>query len=226
MNFGQVALGLAGVLLGVQQITNGVRRLGGAPRRSGGLARFPAPRTNQSGMTGVGKMRLRTYEIRNLPERMKYLQDLVQQGKRDPVVYEFARRAVNAKCGGAWCVPEKNNAREITALFNHIRKNVRYTSDISGVDSYQKPRHTIKLRTADCDDYSTLICAAAAVLGLPARFKVIKTKGSRDWNHIYAQVGLPRRRPTQWISLDGSVNMPAGWEPPANMVADSRIFPT
>jgi transglutaminase-like putative cysteine protease len=183
MAFGQVALGLAGILLGAHQIVNGVKRMGGgAPRRSrrsNGLARFPAtaPRTNQSGRTGVGKMRLRTYEIRDLPERMRYLQGLVQQGKRDPVVYEFARQAVNKKCGGNWCVPEKDNARELKALFEHVRKNVRYTSDISGVDSYQKPRHTIALRTADCDDYSVLLCSLAAVLGLPARFKVIKTKG-------------------------------------------------
>jgi transglutaminase-like putative cysteine protease len=169
---------------------------------------------------------LRTYQIKNLDERINHLRKLVEQGKRDPVVYEFARRAVNKKCGANWCVPEKDNLAEIKALFAAVRANVRYTSDIAGIDSYQAPRHTLKLRTADCDDYSSLVCAAAATLGLPCRFKVIRTKGATEWNHIYAQVGHPRRNPSKWISFDASVNMPVGWEAPKQMVDASRIFPT
>jgi transglutaminase-like putative cysteine protease len=133
---------------------------------------------------------------------------------------------VNQKCGKGWCVPEKDSARELQALFKAIRKNVRYTSDIDRVDSYQKPRHTLALRTADCDDYSTLVCSAAATLGLKCRLKVIKTQGAQDWNHIYAQVGLPRQRPTRWVSLDASVNMPMGWEAPRGAVTASRVFST
>ena len=112
------------------------------------------------------------------------------------------------------------------ALFAALRKHVRYTSDIAGVDTYQKPSHTLKLRTGDCDDYATLTCAAAASLGLPCRFKVIRTKDAKTWNHIYAQVGFPRKGPKRWVSLDASVSMPAGWEAPAHMVAASRTFNT
>jgi transglutaminase-like putative cysteine protease len=176
--------------------------------------------------TPSGPVRLRTYQIHNLDERIEHLRRLVEQGKRDPAVYEFARRAVNSRCGANWCTPEKDNMAEAKALFKAVRANVRYTSDISGIDSYQKPAHTLKFRTGDCDDYSTLTCAAASTLGLPCRFKVIRTKGAKDWNHIYAQIGFPRRAPTKWVSFDASVNMPFGWEAPANMVDDSRVFPT
>lgn len=175
-------------------------------------------------------MRMRTFGEVNrrmpLEERIKHLRALVEQGKRDPVVYEFARRAVNEKCGGRWCVPEKNNLAEIKALFEHMRRNVRYTSDIRGIDTYQTPRHTIRLRTADCDDYSVLTCATAATLGLPCRFKVIRTKDANDWNHIYAQIGYPRRQPSRWISFDASVEAPLGWEAPSRYVDASRVFPT
>jgi len=219
MSFGQVALGFASIVIGLHQLSNGVKHVRGSQRtprlprqRSRSLGKTPL--LTQEGQTPVGKIRLRTYKIRNLNERIEHLRELVQQGKRDPVVYEFARRAVNKKCGNSWCIPEKNNGQELKALFNAVRSNVRYTSDIRGVDSYQKPRHTLALRTADCDDYSTLICAAAATLGLPCRFKVIKTKGAPEWNHIYAQVGLPRQKPQKWVSLDASVNMPVGWEAP------------
>lgn len=169
-------------------------------------------------------MRLRTYQIKKLEDRIRALRQLVQDGKRDPAVYEFARRAVNKKCGKDWCVPEKNNGAEIGALFRAVRNNVRYTSDIAGVDSYQKPSHTLRFRTGDCDDYSSLTCALAQSLGLPCRFKVIRTKGAPEWNHIYAQIGLPRRRPKKWISFDASVDMPLGWEAPRSMVDASRVF--
>jgi len=231
MSLGQFALGLASIAIGIHQIRNGVQRIRPPARRQlpyprQGLAAPGELRSVQSGKTAVGPIRLRTYRIKNLDERIAHLRELIEQGKRDPVVYEFARRAVNKRCGNGWCVPEKDNGRELQALFKAIRNNVRYTSDIDKVDSYQKPRHTLALHSGDCDDYSTLVCAAAATLGLKCRLKVIKTQGASDWNHIYAQVGLPRARPTRWIPLDASVNMPMGWEAPRGAVVASRVFNT
>jgi transglutaminase-like putative cysteine protease len=208
--------------MGVRQISHGLQRVHGGPQTTqtgprGSLGETFIP-------TPSGKIRLRTYTIRNLDERIVHLRKLALAGKKDPAIYEFARRAVNAKCGANWCVPEKDNLAEARALFNAVRKNVRYTSDIAGVDSYQKPGHTLNLRTGDCDDYSTLACAAAGSLGMPCRFKVIRTKDSPTWNHIYAQIGFPRRGPRKWVAFDASVDMPFGWEPPASMVAESRVF--
>jgi transglutaminase-like putative cysteine protease len=222
----RVALGLAGIALGVRQISGGFKHLksAGGPQKTAAKRR-QRPLGDVSVDTPSGKIRLRTYDIRNLDERIEHLRRLAYAGKKDPAVYEFARRAVNAKCGDSWCVPEKDNLAEARALFNAVRKNVRYTSDIAGIDSYQKPGHTLVLRTGDCDDYSTLACAAAASLGMPCRFKVIRTKGAPMWNHIYAQIGFPRRNPRKWVSFDASVSMPFGWEPPVSMVADARVFP-
>jgi transglutaminase-like putative cysteine protease len=229
MSLGELALGFASILFGFKHLSSGIRRIRGqGPSRQGTSRRglSGSPLSTQRAQTPIGEIRLRTYEIRNLEDRIKYLKDLVQQGKRDPAVYEFARRAINGKCGKGWCVPEKDNLREVQALFKAIRANVRYTSDISGVDSYQKAGHTLSLRTADCDDYAVLVCSAAGSLGIPCRFKVIRTKGSNDWNHIFAQVGLPRRKPTKWISLDASVSMPMGWQAPPQLVSASKVFLT
>jgi len=228
----QIVLGLAGIAMGLRQITGGLQKLDTSKTRRGAQVQRARPvrRGPQRPLgdlfvnTPSGQIRLRTYNINNLDERIVHLRQLVQAGKRDPAVYEFARRAVNGKCGSSWCVPEKDNLAEMRALFNAVRKNVRYTSDIAGIDSYQKPGHTLSLRTGDCDDYSTLACALASSLGMQCRFKVIKTTDAPTWNHIYAQIGFPRRSPRKWISFDASVPMPFGWEPPANMIADSRVF--
>jgi transglutaminase-like putative cysteine protease len=220
MSLLEVGLGLAGIALGLRQIKTGAARVAGSSRTR-------APKRGPSDITvrtAKGPVRLRTHTIHGLDDRMKYLRELVEKGKRDPAVFEFARNAVNKKCGGSWCVSEKDNAGEAKALFEAVRKNVRYTSDIAGIDTYQKPSHTLRFKTGDCDDLATLACASAATLGLPCRFKVIRTKGAPDWNHIYAQIGFPRRDPKKWVSFDASVNMPFGWEAPANMVEASRIF--
>lgn len=156
---------------------------------------------------------------------MRYLRALVDQGKRDPRIRVFASQAVSQQCGNQWCVPEKDSVAEAKAIFDAIRRRVRYTSDIHAVDTYQKPSITLDTRSGDCDDYSTLVCSTLLSIGIPCRFKVIRTKGGSDWNHIYAQAGFPRARPTRWISMDASVPVQFGWEAPPSMVAASRVFP-
>lgn len=219
-----------------------------AARRSVGISGVPLMDSGRSMVrtaSGQHPMRMRTYEIRTLDDRIEHLRRHVDKGKRDPQMYAFARRVTSRKCGGKWCIAEKDNLGEAKALFEALKRvdprsardvrqisqvfvnqrgNIRYTSDIMGVDTYQKPAHTIALKAGDCDDYASSACSALGSVGIPCRFKVIRTKGAREWNHIYAQAGLPRANPTHWISMDSSVNMPFGWEAPKSMVAASRTF--
>lgn len=216
-----------------------------SPHRPARLPGVPFANTgyrNVQTSNGTRAMQMRSFNIKTLDDRINYLRRLVDAGKREPHVYAFARRAVARQCGDRWCVPEKDNLSEAKAIFGamrnanssdlstarkmfqNIRKQVRYTSDIAGVDTYQKASHTLALRSGDCDDYSSLTCSALQSIGIPCRFKVIRTKGANDWNHIYPQAGFPRLNPQKWVSMDSSVNMPFGWEAPPRMVADSRVF--
>jgi len=254
MSFSEIALGLAGVVMGVHHLRAGAKRLTASRQQElaglGAADKAFASSGRQVVQAPNGKrvaMRMRSYNIRTLDDRIAHLRRLVDEGKRDPQVYAFARRALTKRCGKDWCLPEKDNLGEAKALFSalrsavpprvlaqdlataqavfgEVRGNVRYTSDISGVDTYQSPKHTLALRSGDCDDFSGLTCAALGAIGIPCRFKVIKTKGANDWNHIYAQAGFPRANPNKWVSMDSSVNMPFGWEAPRRMVADSRVF--
>ena len=267
MGLGQLALGVASVVMGINHLRNAKRQLSGAPaghvldglhaapRRQRGYTpvRVPGRSFMDSGQKNIRtrngnvQMRMRSFNIRTLEDRIAYLQKLADQGKRDPEVYAFVRRAIGKKCGKKWCIDEKDNLGEARALFGALRQtkpprmtardvakarrvfgqtreDVRYTSDIAGVDTYQKPAHTLALGAADCDDFSSLTCASLGAIGIPCRYKVIRTRGARDWNHIYAQAGFPRAKPTRWISMDSSVNMPFGWEAPPRMVAASKVF--
>lgn len=207
MSLGQVALGLASVVMGVHHLTKGARQLRGLRAGGGGyleaaepiIGRKPFPRQGMYAPQMPGRhfhssgrqtvrasnganlpMRMRSFHIQNLDQRIAYLKKLVDEGKRDPAVYAFARRALTRKCGGKWCVDEKDNLGEAKALFGairgavppkmssqdvatarnlfrNIRKNVRYTSDIHGVDTYQKPSHTLALHSGDCIPEGSLL---------------------------------------------------------------------
>jgi hypothetical protein len=216
MSLGQVALGVASLVMGVHHLSKGAQRLGvvrhsafegmtaeqaiPAPVHVPGRAFHSSNRGNVVTPNGTRSMQMRSYNIRTLEDRIRYLKALADEGKRDPQVYAFTRRALSKQCGSGWCVREKDNLGEARtlfgslrrtvpprltgrdvatarSLFGNIRKNVRYTSDIAGVDTYQKPGHTLALRTGDCDDYSSLTCAGLQSIGIPCRYKVIRTKG-------------------------------------------------
>jgi hypothetical protein len=78
--------------------------------------------------------------------------------------------------------------------------------------------------TRQCDDYSILIAALLQSVGYPVKLRVIRTRRSPDWNHIYNMVGLPPRAPSRWIPVDGSVGYGVGWQAPKGMVAQHRDF--
>jgi hypothetical protein len=219
------ALGLASLTMGAIKIGEALSSAGDLGRVSPGRGRTPVGGRHQRRVVGGQPVQMSIYPVKSLDDRINRIRDRVAKGMVDPQVYGFARKVVNQKCGGTWCIPEKDNLKEMQAIFQAVRKNVRYTSDIHNIDTYQHPKHTLGLNGGDCDDYSSLLCSLLLSLGIPCRLKVIQTKDSRDWNHIYAQGGLPRAAPTRWYSLDASVPKPFGWEAPRNMVTKSRIFP-
>jgi transglutaminase-like putative cysteine protease len=240
MTLGKLAIGLASIILGAQNLGNGFNELRGVsapplpkpqrrmprngsrsatPLLSGGIGDVVAP------PIGAPAQQLKTAHVRTLNERVAYIRGRVEKGKIDPGIYTLARKIVSRKCGDRWCVPEKNNLAEAKAIFDYMRSNVRYTSDVLGVDTFQNPRLTIGLKSGDCDDYTATTCALLLSIGIPCRMKVIQTKNSREPDHIYPQCGLPRSGPTKWISMDSSVDAKFGWEAPASMIAKSWIFP-
>jgi predicted transglutaminase-like cysteine proteinase len=238
MSLGEVLLGLAGIYLGANAVATGAKRVHSGlngPRTT--ITRAPQrtlPPLMQQGRhmgTISGQIRTTTRQVRTLDDRMAQIIALAEQGKLDPTVIAWTRKELSRPAsrprnmnGGQWAVPEKDTRAEIAAIFNAMRRDVRYTSDIVGADTYQHPRVTLKLKTGDCDDYSSLGCAALMSAGIPCRFKVIRTKSSPTWDHIYIQGGFPKHDPTQWMSLDASVPVKPGWEAPASMVAEARIF--
>ena len=241
MDIAEAFLGLAGIAFGLSTMKRGAARLGSALNSSGdggtktsyGQTSRRSPPTLTRGKhvnTATGLMRVTTHSVRSLDDRIAAIAAKANEGKLDPKIIAWARRELSRKCrsgwnGEQWCVPEKDTEAEIAAIFKALRRDIRYTSDVVGVDTYAHPKRTLEMRGGDCDEYSATACAALMAVGIPCRFKVIRTKDSPSWNHIYVQGGVPKENPRKWVSIDASVPVKPGWEAPPSMVAEARIYP-
>ena len=174
---------------------------------------------------------LKLHSAPSIQERIAYIRKMGNKGKIDPEVYEFTRKALTKKCGVGgdgrtnWCTEEKDYDAEVTAIFNAVRDEVRYTHDIRGIDTYQHPKRTLQFHGGDCDDSSSLLAAMLMSAGYEVRGRIIRTNDAEDWNHIFVIVKVPTGNDSsKWCALDASVRKPAGWYPPDSMVAQKADF--
>ena len=141
---------------------------------------------------------LKAYQMGNsLEERANLLRKLCwdeHNGIRDPRMLNIARQ-VTRGC------PARDVMCELRAIFRFTVENVRYTGDVSGVDTFSAPIRTLQMGGEDCDGHAVLNCALALCNGYKAKVRITSNRGL-TWDHIYCMVGLPKGRTDKWIALD------------------------
>lgn len=133
---------------------------------------------------------------------------LICQGAKDFVVRQTAIRVFRA-----YGVPAKDRFGEVRALFEFVRRHVRYTRDIYRVELLHTARRMLQLRAGDCDDMTILLGAMLKATGHPVRLVLAGFRRHRPhaYSHIYPEVKVGQR----WIALDATMPLPMGWAPPA-----------
>lgn len=139
---------------------------------------------------------------------LEHVKALVKQGAKD-----FCVRQTAINIFRLYGVRPKDVFGEIVALFDWVKKNVRYTRDIFRVELLHSARRMLQLRAGDCDDMTILLSALLESTGHPVRLVIIgrDPKRKKAFSHIYLET-LYR---DQWIPLDPTMNKPAGWAPKA-----------
>ncbi len=133
---------------------------------------------------------------------------MIQEGAKDFVVRQKAIQIFRD-----YGVPAKNRYGEVCALFDWVRRHIRYTRDILGVELLHTPRRMLELKAGDCDDMTILLGAMLLSTGHPVRLALVGFKPHKPhaYSHIYPEVNVRRK----WIALDATVRRPMGWVPPA-----------
>lgn len=166
-------------------------------------------------------------EVNTIDDRLRLIVDQIRKDSASPRIEALADSVVTQVCGDQWCVAERDWNAEIAALFHAMRDptspiGVRYTLDraprpleeggpIVG-DQFSSAEATIRRKRGDCDDMTIALGALAMSIGYPVKCRVVQTRGSSSWNHIYLLVGIPPENPTQWIALDPTEPNGPGWQ--------------
>ncbi|MCK6620974.1 MAG: transglutaminase domain-containing protein [Calditrichaceae bacterium] len=139
---------------------------------------------------------------------LRYITDLIKKGAKD---FCIRQKAIDIfiQCG----IRPKDYGGEVHALFEWVRRNIRYTRDIYRVELLHSARRILELKAGDCDDMTILLGAMLMSTGHPVRLVVVGFRPEKPhaYSHIYPEVNIRDR----WIPIDATVRYPMGWAPPA-----------
>jgi hypothetical protein len=174
--------------------------------RAGLIAKDYVPATNMQAIV---------VDSDTIEDRVGLILDEIESGKIDPYIHLLLGEILQN-------VEIRNYGAEISAIFEFVRNNVRYTRDVWNLETFQKPRRSVETGKGDCDDQAIILATLLQVAGYPVRLKLIGL--GQELEHIYVLVGSPPQGATKWIPLDPSRPESMGWEVPADQVHISDIF--
>lgn len=133
---------------------------------------------------------------------LQYMRKFANDAKVMPEIRALAHKIVEN-------VSQKDAVGEVEAIQRWVKSNIRYTFDIAGIETLQRPDVTIDIGHGDCDDQSTLVAALGEAVGYQARFVAIGS-GS-EYEHVFCELYLPG---FGWVSVETTEPVDIGWEPP------------
>jgi hypothetical protein len=131
-------------------------------------------------------------------------------GARNPGVVRVAREAVRH-------VGSKDYVAEAGAIYDYVKRHVRYRLDPVALEWVQTPLYTLTTQQGDCDDHAMLIAALAMAAGHRGAFRTVKGDPDRpeSWSHVYGVIGVVKGGQTEWLAADTTQNgATLGWNPP------------
>lgn len=137
---------------------------------------------------------------------VQHMQKLIREGVKNFYVRQKAIDILLEKG-----IKPKDYLGEITALFEWVQRNVRYTKDPFRLEVLHSPWRMLELRAGDCDDMTILLGAMLEAIGHPVRLVLAGPDPLRPrlFTHVYLEVFHKGR----WIALDPTMPFPAGWAP-------------
>jgi transglutaminase-like putative cysteine protease len=145
-------------------------------------------------------------------QTLKLMSKLVKMFKVQPVI---RRKAIALTAH----LPGKKFTAEVDAVFCFVRDKIRYIQDVEDVETIQSPDVTLYDEAGDCDDKSTLLSALLESIGHKTRFRAIGLAPG-EYEHVYVETLIGN----EWVPLDATENVPVGWQPPEEQIAESALW--
>lgn len=140
---------------------------------------------------------------------LRIMRNFAQAAVRDPAqtVRQKAESLVRE-------LPPRQWFREIRALHEFVRDEIRYLRDPVGVERVATPEATLEIGQGDCDDKATLLAALLDSIGHPTRFVAVAFNGE-GFSHVLVETKIAHTGDDRkdWLPLETIIDRPAGWFP-------------
>ena len=150
---------------------------------------------------------LREHRVGSLDDRVRILKRMVWYGEqafgrmsppigglRDPKMRQIGLEVTNG-CNA------RDDMCELAAIYEFVKRNIRYTGDITNKDTFQTAYRTLEYGGGDCDDHSVLSAVLAMENGFQTKFRITSNTGV-SWDHIFTLAGVPKVSPRRWVPID------------------------
>lgn len=138
------------------------------------------------------------------------IRELVHQGMTDQLINRQAMAIVHAAG-----VQPFDFAGEIRAVFDWVRRSIRFFKDIDGVETLRTAHEILTIRGGDCDDINAVLMPSLLLtIGHSVRLVTISSDADapRQFSHIYCEVEIGN----QWVPLDAARRDPQFGKGPNN----------
>lgn len=142
----------------------------------------------------------------------RFLRAMVTEYRQSPIVRRAAIDAIRA-CGAR----EKDKLGQAVGIATWVKQRLYYIHEANEV--FATPEATLREKSGDCDDFTTLQCSMMESIGIPSKMNLMRIGSS--WKHIYPS--MMYRRPGSLelpknVPLDATLNV---W--PEEFPAPDRI---
>lgn len=168
---------------------------------------------------GLGSFHFTRMPYKSLDHTLEQMKALVQNYRGN---LEIRQKAVDitqdVKADARTGFPNRRDYHALAeAVYSWMKRNIQYVRDPYQIELLQSPIRTLQLKYGDCDDHSILAAALLSSLGVPTRFKVVKTDPTQpdNFTHVYVEYNATG----QWRAFDPTLHTFAGDE-----IAEERIF--
>jgi hypothetical protein len=147
-------------------------------------------------------------------QTIRQMRRLIHQGKQNPRVHELAAQILRKAS-----VPAYDWEGEARAIYEAVRRNLRFTRDVDGNETLHAAADIIRLGIGDCDDHTVLICSLLKTIGCDCRIVTIATDPGGEFSHVYPEAEVNGR----WVALDAARRHPAFGKSPEHY-ARKRVW--
>jgi hypothetical protein len=134
-------------------------------------------------------------KFRSFDEEAGFLRKMVEQSTGDAALRELTIRIIFPACR-----PKDEPAQALT-IGRWIQDRTFYVHE--GIELFQRPLTTIRLRAGDCDDYAIAIAAMLGCVGIRSKLCILKINGR--WAHIFPVALVNDGGTLHRLTLDGTL---------------------